>query len=494
MEAKLRMEDLISTHWQGESQMAWYEGEWWTAERMFRLVDENVARLKEAGFSAGDRIVTMLGNSPAFLAVCVAAWKLRGTVATLNALAGPQALAAQIKHAMPSFIAAAPAMKPYAELFSKFPMPTVFLEDKKSLPEFKAVPSVKSSEDISMIFYTSGTSGTPKGVPITHMNIISCMQQVLRQVLPDINGQVMFNVLPNFHTLGCVISGFMPLLAGVKQVIRSSFMPVEGTIRAIDEGGATLLVTVPTLLHFLCGAAAKTGWKPRSVQYVVSGGDRLSHALRERIKACLGGTTIEGYGLTECSPILSAQVPGSPENSVGPLLDQIEYQLRDLDGNLLTGDEGVLWVKGPNVASSYFNAPEVTAAKFKDGWFNTGDMVRVDENRTVYIMERVSDLIIVGGFNVYPQEVEAVLNAHPKVRESAVVGVSRSVTGQMIRAFVILNEGQAVAPSELVEWCRDRLPHYKVPRHVEIVTDFPRNALGKVLRRSLREKIQNDEE
>ena len=491
LDENLRLEETIALKWSAVQPMAWFEGEWWSAERMFRLVDENVKRLKEAGFSAGDRIVTMLANSPSFLAICMAAWKLRGTVATLNALAGPQALAAQIRHSMPAVIAASPALKSAAEVFSKIPVPTVFVGEKNALPEFKAVPSVKSDENAAMIFYTSGTTGTPKGVPITHKNIISCTNQVLHQVLPDIKEQCMLNVLPNFHTLGCIVAGFMPLIIGIRQVIRSSFMPVENTMRAIDEGGASLLITVPTLLHFLCGAAAKAGWKPRYVKYVVSGGDRLSPALRARTEEFLGAHVIEGYGLTECSPILAAQATGgSPEGSVGPLLDEIEYQLHDMDGGLLTGDEGVLWVKGPSVASGYFNAPEITADKFKDGWFNTGDMVRVDEGRNVFIKERVSDLIIVGGFNVYPQEVEAVLNSHPSVRESAVIGVSRSVTGQMVRAYAILREGQAVSPAELVEWCRQRLPHYKVPRHVEIVSDFPRNSLGKVLRRRLREKYE----
>lgn len=489
LDETLRLEEIIASKWTAAQPMAWFEGEWWSAERMFRLVDENVKRLKEAGFSAGDRIVTMLANSPSFLAVCMAAWKLHGTVATLNALAGPQALASQIKHSMPAVIAAAPGLKSASGIFSKIPVPTVFVGEKDVLPEFKAVPSMKSDENTAMIFYTSGTTGTPKGVPITHKNILSCTNQVLRQVLPDIKELCMLNVLPNFHTLGCIVAGIMPLIVGIGQVIRSSFMPVENTMRAIDEGGASLLITVPTLLHFLCGAAVKVGWKPRNVRHVVSGGDRLSPSLRARAEQILGAGVIEGYGLTECSPILAAQATcGSPEGSVGPLLDEIKYELHDMDGSLLSGDEGVLWVKGPNVASGYFNAPEITAAKFKDGWFNTGDMVRVDEHRNVFIKERVSDLIIVGGFNVYPQEVEAVLNAHPSVKESAVIGVSRSVTGQMVRAFVILREGQAVSPAELVEWCRQRLPHYKVPRHVEIVSDFPRNSLGKVMRRKLREK------
>lgn len=494
MAENLRLEEIIAAHWSAPRQMAWYEGEWWTAERMFRLVDENVKQLQSAGFGAGDRIVTLLPNSPSFLALCMAAWKMRGSVVPLNALAGVQALGALIKHSMPAAIVAAPALKDHAEGLKGLPVPIVFLQPTGPLPEFKAAPSFKSDEDMGMIFYTSGTTGMPKGVPITHMNIIACLTQALKQVLPDIAEQTMLNVLPNFHTLGCIVSGFMPLIVGIRQVIRSSFLPVEGTMRAIDEGGATLLVTVPTMLHFLCGAAAKTGWKPRCVKYVVSGGDRLVPSLRERIRL-LGGKPVEGYGLTECSPILAAQATGgSPEGSVGPLLEGIEYRLRDIDGSPATGDEGVLWVKGPNVASGYFNAPQITAEKFKDGWFNTGDMVRVDADRNVFIQERVSDLIIVGGFNVYPQEVEAVLNSNPKVRESAAVGVSRSVTGQIVRAFVILKEGVTTSSSELADWCRERLPHYKVPRSIKLVTDLPRNALGKVLRRKLREEAPNGED
>lgn len=495
MAEKLRLEDVIAAHWSAPRQMAWYEGEWWTAERVFRLVEENVKQLQAAGFGAGDRIVTMLPNSPSFLALCMAAWKMRGSVTPLNTLAGPQALGALIKHSMPAVIVAAPALKEHAEGLRGLPVPFVFLEATGPLPEFKAAPSLKSSEDCCSIFYTSGTTGTPKGVPLTHMNILTCLDQALKQVLPDIGEQTMLNVLPNFHTLGCVVSGFMPLFVGIPQVIRSNFLPVEGTMRAIDEGGATLLVTVPTLLHFLCGAAAKTGWKPRRVKYVVSGGDRLVPSLRGRIAQLLGGRPIEGYGLTECSPILAAQATGgSPEGSVGPLLEDIEYQLRDVDGSPAAGDEGVLWVKGPNVASGYFNAPQITAEKFQNGWFNTGDMVRVDEKRNVFIQERVSDLIIVGGFNVYPQEVEAVLNSNPKVMESAAVGVSRSVTGQIVRAFVILKEGVTTTSSELADWCRERLPHYKVPRSIKLVTDLPRNALGKVLRRKLREDDQNGDD
>ncbi len=490
---KMRMDEIIAKNWSNAKNMLWYEGEWWTGERVLALVEENVKQLQAAGFGPGDRIVAMLPNSPAFQALCIAVWKLHGAVATLNALAGPQAIAAQVQHTMPAVVVAAPAMKAHAGAFAALPMPFVFLENTGSLPEFKAVPTFKTDEDMAMIFYTSGTTGTPKGVPITHMNIITDMLQVLKQVLPDVEAHNLLNVLPNFHTLGCCLAGFMPMLAGIPETIRSNFLPVDGTIRAIDEAGVTAIVAVPTLLHFLCGVAAKTGWKPRTARYVICGGDRLTPPLRERVEKLLGLQIIEGYGLTECSPIVSAQAYyGSPEGSVGPLLCDMEYKLCDLDGTPAAGDEGVLWIKGPNVASEYFRAPEITAEKYKDGWFNTGDMVRIDENRNIFVEERVSDLIIVGGFNVYPQEVEAVLNANPKVKESAAIGVARTVTGQMVRAFVILKEGVTTTSTELVDWCRDRLPHYKVPRSIKTVTDFPRNALGKVLRRKLRDEAAGE--
>ncbi len=485
----MRMDEIIVKRWSNAKNMFWYEGEWWTGERVLALVEENVKQLKAAGFGAGDRLVAMLPNSPAFQALCIAVWRLHGAVATLNPLAGPQTIATQIRHTMPAAIVAAPAMKAHASAFAALPLPFVFLESAGSLPAFKAVPSFKTGEDMAMIFYTSGTTGTPKGVPITHMNIISCMLQVLKQVIPDIEKHNLLNVLPNFHTLGCCLSGFMPMLAGIPETIRGNFLPVEGTVRAIDEAGVTVLVAVPTLLHFLCGVASKTGWKPRCLRYVVSGGDRLTKTLRERVERLLNASIIEGYGLTECSPIVSAQAfTGSPEGSVGPILCDIQYKLCDLDGSPAQGDEGVLWIKGPNVAKEYFRAPEITAEKYKDGWFNTGDMVRVDANRNVFVEERVSDLIIVSGFNVYPQEVEAVLNSNPNVKESAAVGVARAVTGQIVRAFVILKEGMTTSSSDLVDWCRERLPHYKVPRSIKTVTDFPRNALGKVLRRKLRDE------
>lgn len=496
MDQMYRLENVIAQRWSADRPMVWFEGEWWNSGRVFELVDKNVEQLKAAGFGAGDRIVALLPTSPAFLALCLAAWKLHGTVATLNVTAGLPAVAAQIKHSMPSAIVADPALKAHAAAFQGLPVPVVFLEPASSLPEFTARPNVKTSEDMSMLFFTSGTTGTPKSVPITHKNIITCLQQTLKLVLPDVASQTMFNVLPNFHTMGCIMCSFMPMLAGIRQAVMGSFLPVQKTIQAIDASESTILVCVPSMLHFLCAAAAKTGWKPKCVKYVVSGGDRLVNALRARVKQLLGAETIiEGYGLTECSPILAAQPHwGAPDGSVGPLLEHIQYKLCDVEtGEDVTASrEGVLWVKGPNVITEYFNAPEINAEKFKDGWFNTGDMVRIDEKGNVFIQERVSDLIIVGGHNVYPQEVEAVLNANPHVQESAAVGVEQSATGQIVRAFVIMKEGAEASAGELIKWCKERLPNYGVPRSIQMVTELPRNALGKVLRRKLREDQKKD--
>ncbi|MDY3868082.1 MAG: AMP-binding protein, partial [Pyramidobacter sp.] len=466
MTEKVRLEKLIAEKWSFSEPVLWYDGEWWTAQKLFDLAEEDRRILEAAGFGEGCRLATLLPNCPAFHALCIACWQLGGAVAPLNALAGAQAVGATVQHSMPALIGASAALKKHEKDFEPLGVPLAFVDDRGALPDIDAVAAAPlSSPDMAFLFYTSGTTGTPKGVPLTHENIYRGITEAIELAIPGFGDETVLNVLPNFHTLGCIVSGTMPLFMGMRQAIRASFMPVEGTLRAIDEAGVTLMITVPTLLHFLCGAAMKSGWKPQRLTRVVSGGDRLLPVLRDRVAQYLGARVIEGYGLTECSPVLAVQTPeGSPEGSVGPLLPSIQYCLKDIDGSLLSGDEGVLWVKGPSVASEYFNAPEITREKFADGYFNTGDMTRVDEHRNVFIMERVSDLIIVGGFNVYPQEVETVLNANPKVRESAAVGVSRSVTGQIVRAFVILKEGVTCSSSELAEWCRERLPHYKVPR------------------------------
>jgi long-chain acyl-CoA synthetase len=174
--------------------------------------------------------------------------------------------------------------------------------------------------------------------------------------------------------------------------------------------------------------------------------------------------------------------------TVGPFLPGYEYRIIDREGrNVEQGGDGVLWVRGPSVTPGYFRSPEITADRFKDGWFNTGDIVRTDEDGFVTILDRDTDILIVGGFNVYPQEVERALQEHPTVHMAAVIGVQHPVSGEIPKAFVILKENETATQKELIQFCKEKLAHYKVPRKIEFATSFPLSPAGKILRRKLRE-------
>ncbi|MCF4114657.1 AMP-binding protein [Dethiosulfovibrio russensis] len=288
------------------------------------------------------------------------------------------------------------------------------------------------------------------------------------------------------------MSGILPMLFHFRQVILPSFMPVDRTLRAIEASGVTAIVAVPTMLRFMVAAGLRMGMRFSSVRLVISGGDRFSVDLDSRIEKVFGVPVLEGYGLTECSPILAVNPSYRTRKlgTVGPILDGLEWQIRGLDGEVKEeGGEGVLWVKGPSVVSRYFRNPEVSAEKFVDGWFNTGDVVSIDGDGYVSIMDRAGDMIIVGGFNVHPQEVEAVLSSYPGVKEAVVVGKENSFSGQIPCGYVILDPGVSVTSAELISYCKGHLAHYKVPRKIETVEDFPRNSLGKVLRRVLRDSL-----
>jgi long-chain acyl-CoA synthetase len=243
------------------------------------------------------------------------------------------------------------------------------------------------------------------------------------------------------------------------------------------------------MLSFLLGAIAKGEPVPPSLKNVLTGGGKLDPELDRRLREHLGLAIVEGYGLTECSPVVSCNpsLAARKLGTVGPALPGYELQIRSVEGKLLTlADEGVLWVKSPSVAEGYFRAPDMTAERFQDGWFNTGDIVRIDEDGYISIIDRASDLIIVGGFNVYPQEVETVLQEHRGVRMAGAVGAKHRLTGEVVAAFVVPDPDNPPSQQELIRHCKERLAHYKVPRKLEFVESLPLSATGKVLRRELR--------
>jgi long-chain acyl-CoA synthetase len=491
-----RLETLLLERLREEpnARCLFWRGNWMTRDDLARLVLADEAALAAAGFGPGARLASLLPNSPSTLALSIACWRLGGAIAPLNPRAGSEGLSRILDRLEPFATLVPPgAGELGAALASRgFRVAEASLDGSLGALERAEMPVEETPDgETAVLFATAGTTGFPKLVPISHGNLIENVTRCLTRLTflrPD---DVFLNVLPCFHTLGYTAGGMIPLLGRMGQALLPTVIPTETTLGCVAEAGVTVLVAVPTLVGLLVGAAARGVPMPRGIRAVVSGGDRLNPALDGRSRKAFGVPILEGYGLTECSPVVAVNpsYEGRRFGTVGPILEGYEWEIRDLEGRRIEGREGVLWVRGPSVARGYFRDPENTAARFRDGWFDTGDVVRIDEEGYLSILDRAGDLIIVGGFNVYPQEVEQVLLEHPGVAGAAVVGESNPTTGEIVKAFVIPRDRERpVAPRELVSWCKERLPHFKVPRKVLLVEEFPLSSVGKVLRRKLRER------
>lgn len=469
-----------------------YEGGRWTRSEFAAIVDGCREKLVEAGFTSGQRIVTMLQNSPAVLALSVAVWQLGGAIVPLNVKVGVDMLSGALRLVDPFVVVMTPIMKDLVPFVESCEIPVATVSPEGDLESFIGRTGRPESRDLAVIFATSGTTGLPKAVPITHGNLLDNVLKVKSHVKDLRDKDVALNVLPNFHTFGFCLSGILPLVLGYRQVILPSFLPPSKTVETIYKEGITVLIVVPTIISIICEVIARSKMSPPpALNMIVCGGAPLDSRLHMRAREYLGLPIFEGYGLTECSPIVGAAhdsaalVPGL----IGPVMDGYETQIRDRDGNIIDDNEGILWVRGPSVASGYFRSPDAMAKRFdSDGWFNTGDVVRFEDDGYIRILDRDTDIIIVGGFNVYPQEVEATLMECDSVREVAVVGTPNGLSGELPKAFVVIAEGvDKPEPKELVSFCKSKLSHYKVPRKIEFIDELPRSSIGKVLRRTLRD-------
>lgn len=481
-----------------EERCLWWNGAWWDRREFARKVEAAARALSAGGFKAGERVACFLPDCPTVLVLSVAAWTLGGAVVPLNMKAGTPAILKILRHVEPAGVFLHESMAPLVETLAAEGIPAAVAGVEGELPDLALRRVTPESPDMAVVFATSGTTGDPKAVPLSHGNLLDNAGRVHETIEGFETGRVLMNVLPNFHALGYTVCGLLPLLFGLHEVILPSFIPIKNVFEALRATRTEVLIAVPTMLPFLLGSVAKGEACPDSLKYILTGGGRLDPALDRRVRDTLGVVVFEGYGLTETSPVVSANRSFAQKKigTVGPVLPGYEFEVRDPDGRVLgRGEDGLLWVRGPSVISGYFRSPEMTAERVADGWFNTGDIVRVDSDGYIEILDRASDLIIVGGFNVYPQEIETVLNEVPGVLMSAVIGIPNAVSGEVPKAFVIPREGADLSAQALIAYAKENLAHYKVPRKVEFVTELPLSSVGKVLRRELRrlEKSQGRE-
>ncbi|MBQ6918707.1 MAG: AMP-binding protein [Synergistaceae bacterium] len=479
-----------------DEKCCWFNHNWLSRKDFARLADECTELLRDSGFSKGQRLAVLMPNSPMTLAIILATWRLGGVFCPLNEKTGELSLLKTLNLLKPFAVILSDGVKDELEsALKKAGWPCARFGNEKLSGSEKFTGKTQPADDfdktLAVIFSTSGTTGDPKAVPLTHENILDNINSCLKHV-PDLQpADSLLNVLPNFHAFGFTICCILPFVLDATQVIVTGFMPPSNAIKAVIETHPTVLLLVPTMLGFTASLLERQGQKLSGIKLLIAGGDRYNPKMDDRVTAAFGVPVIEGYGITECSPVLA--VNPSPKvrklGTVGPKLPGFELQLRSEAGEILPlPGEGVLWCRGPSVTSGYYHAESVTRERFVDGWFNTGDYVVIDSDGYIKILDRVTDIIIVGGFNVYPQEVEAALSEHPAVSTAVVVGMPNDISGEVPKAYVIKAQDAQVSEGELVKFCKERLSHYKVPRSVEFVDSLPISPTGKILRRVLRQK------
>ena len=443
--------------------------------------------LASKGVGPGDRVGIMLPNVPYFPVAYYGVLRLGGVVVPMNVLlkkretgfylSDPEAKAVFAWH---DFLEAAEAgaEEAGAEVIAVKPG-----EFEQLLGAAEARPEVEDRDgnDTAVILYTSGTTGKPKGAELTHSNLIENVKVV--QKLFDIGPEDrLLGALPLFHSFGqtCGMNG--SIYAGSMLSLIPRFEPAKA-IEILQRDKITVFQGVPTMYGAMLNCAAAEGADFSNLRACVSGGASLPVELMKAFEEKFGCQILEGYGLSETSPVASFNHPDRERKpgSIGTPIEGVEMKLIDEEDGV-----GEIAIRGHNVMKGYYTRPDATEESIdSDGWFKTGDLAKVDEDGYFFIVDRKKELIIRGGYNVYPREIEEVLYEHPAVREAAVIGIPDDDLGEEVAAAVALKEGEDVTADELKEFVKEAVAAYKYPRRIIIVDDLPKTATGKILKREI---------
>lgn len=498
-------------------------------------IDRAAAGLRDLGVRAGDPVAIVLPNCPQHIVAFYAVLRLGAVVVEHNPLYTPRELRKQFedhgaKHAIvwnkvvgtvqefPADLAVTNlvsvdvtrAMPFLTRVALRLPVAKA-RESRSALTETvrgtvtwetlvrsESIPASHprpSTDDLAIIQYTSGTTGTPKGASLTHRNLLANAAQA-RAWVPSIQrgkGCVVYAVLPMFHAYGLTLCLTFAMSMGARLVLFPKFDP-DLVLDVVEKHPATFLPLVPPIADRLLAAAEAKGVSLDGIEVAISGAMALPHELVVPFEKATNGYLVEGYGLSECSPVLMAnpvaehRVPGT----VGLPLPGTECRVVEPENptvDVPDGTAGELVVRGPQVFSGYYGKPEETEAVFADGWFRTGDIVTIDDAGFIRIVDRIKELIITGGFNVAPTEVENALRQHPLVSDAAVVGLPSEHSGEEVVAAIVIDGGSDVDVEAIREFARSILTPYKVPRRIFVVDELPKSLIGKVLRRQVKEKL-----
>jgi long-chain acyl-CoA synthetase len=488
-ETARRMPDHAAIHFEGLTA---------TFSELDRRVDALARGLGRLGLEPGDRCVLMMPNSVNWVLAYYALARLGAVVVPVN----PVYKKGELNHIFSdsearAFIGHTDYLEEPVPVIDSLPdmririaegprVPVGFtpleeLFDETGEPE----PAGTDPDDPCAIIYTSGTTGLPKGAVLTHGNLMGDVKAVagLRRSEP---GDVVLLVLPLFHIYGQTHALNLSFYSGLTIRMWEHFDAAE-VLAAIEEEESTILYAVPTMINRLVELAATSPPGRSSLRFCVSGGSSLPVEVMKRFENTFDTWIMEGYGLTECSPTCLENPPGRTRpGSIGFPVPGFEARIvDDIDSDVTPGDVGELIIRGPGVMKEYLNQPEATATTLRGGWLHTGDLARRDEDGYTYIVDRKKELIIRGGYNVYPREIEEVFYEHPAVMEVAVMGVPHPDLGEEVAAAVVLRPGAEATADELRGFVKERVAPYKYPRVIKFVDELPRSSSGKILKREI---------
>ena len=498
-----------------------------------RRAEQFAAALRNIGVRNGDRVAVLLPNLPQTVIAFWGILKAGGIAVMTNPLYQEKELVHHFNDAGAEYLIMLNLLWPrIAPLRSRLPIrkyivtgigdglsfPLNLLYTLKTLRQKQTVPVPTNDADVipwkkftqeseryaadipapattpALLQYTGGTTGLPKGVMLTHANLGTNAAQILTALRqsPDMPHSFIA-LLPFFHVYGLSTGIVIPAALAATSLPLPRYVP-QDVLQLIKKWKPTIFPGAPSVYISLLQQKKLADYNLNSLRICISGSAPLPREIFRRFQSITGATIVEGFGLTEASPIthitpLAANA--QRESSIGMPLPATEARLEDCEtGEIVTqaGMRGELLSRGAQVMLGYWNNAEETAATLQDGWLRTGDIATVDDDGYYYIIDRKKDLVLIGGYNVYPREIDEVLLEHPKVLEAVAVGIADGVRGEVLKAYVVPRPGEQLTRTEITSWCRSKLASYKVPRLVEFRESLPKTMVGKVLRRALREE------
>jgi len=511
-----------------------FEGKTITYAALNELTDRFANALEDLGVRKGDKVALFLPNVPQFVIAYYGALKAGATVTPLNPLYKEREAEFQLNNAEAETIVALdilfevihnirsntklrnailtnikdflPGMKKLIGPLVKkelrkrsYPNTLDFTELIRTHPASPPSVEINPKQDVAVLQYTGGTTGVPKGAMISHYNLVCNAMQAASWLPVEEGKEVFISALPLFHIYGMTVAMNGAIYSANPMIVLADPRDIEKILKSISDYRATLFPGVPAMYVACINHPNVSKYDLTSIKKSISGAAPLPVAVMKTFNDLTNGDLVEGYGLTEASPITHCNPLDSKEKvkpgTIGIPFPDTEAKIVDLETgakDLGVGEVGELVIRGPQVMLGYWKNPEETKIALRNGWLYTGDIAKIDEDGYFAIVDRKKDIIDRAGYKIWPREVEEVLYEHPAIKEAAVIGIPDERTGETVKAFVVLKEGEKATVDDIRSFCKERIAAYKVPAVVEFASELPKTMVGKVLRRALRRQKESE--